>query len=700
MINFVSNTRRGFRKSGRPRTRGKPLVRGKPQRIKYIIETTNKYNIEGRKIMKMIKKNFQKIAAFLIAAIMCLSVMTGTLVAKAADDTVINENATGSITVTKYATDNMDGENPRTVGDATGTTGDNTAITVDGSYKPVADATFKLFRIANASDVMKYYDGEDTSSYEASKFNYDAENNKATYDGTNVAQVGSELKTNNNGICTFENLAVGIYALVETSAPDKITAPLAETTIISIPMVNTATSSNNGNSKWIYDVYVYPKNHESTGTVELTKVNKDDNPLEGAEFKLESIKLKDGGELDGNDWNEISGNLKTSADGIITVSDLPAGLYGTQYRLTETKAPDGYFIDSTPLYFKVNKNNTVTWNNLSGENGDCNNLNAGVKKTPVSSGNKLTIELSNEQVSFDKKVKLKGETDAWDILSSYNMGEKINYKLTAFVPSSVEQFDTFTITDSPAAGITDNIDSVIISYGAGNLTKSMDYDVTEKANGFEITFTPDGKEKIKGKNIEINYTAYLNDQAAIGENGNVNTATLTYSTGGTGTATKTIDGTATIKTYNYKITKYKDNVADNNKISGVHFTLLDSSDKAIDVVKKADGSYRLAIPTDADNDKTTDLVTAADGTISIDGLGNGTYKLKETKTIDGYNLLSKPHEFTINGASDTGTIINKKGFVLPKTGSMGFILFCVLGLALIAGGALLIFGGKRTKKIR
>ena len=43
--------------------------------------------------------------------------------------------------------------------------------------------------------------------------------------------------------------------------------------------------------------------------------------------------------------------------------------------------------------------------------------------------------------------------------------------------------------------------------------------------------------------------------------------------------------------------------------------------------------------------------------------------------------------------------MNKKGFTLPRTGSMGYLLFCTVGILLIGGGAMLLFGG-RKKKIR
>lgn len=145
------------------------------------------------------------------------------------------------------------------------------------------------------------------------------------------------------------------------------------------------------------------------------------------------------------------------------------------------------------------------------------------------------------------------------------------------------------------------------------------------------------------------------------------------------------------------------------------------------VVDLGNGVYRLALNGETGVETMT---TNAQSTILIQGLENGTYYLKETKTITGYNLLSEPFEIKLdvaetttwnkNGAfgtdgqvvktygsttygvpnaMGTSTIINKKGFVLPQTGGMGYLLFCTVGIVLIAGGAMLIFGG-RKKKIR
>ena len=162
----------------------------------------------------------------------------------------------------------------------------------------------------------------------------------------------------------------------------------------------------------------------------------------------------------------------------------------------------------------------------------------------------------------------------------------------------------------------------------------------------------------------------------------------------------------------------------------VEFQLLDTDKNPMKVVKLAEGEYRLAIDTDSDTVKLDKMVTNTNSTILIRGLENGTYYLKETKTIANYNLLSKPFEFKVEVTETTtwtedgsftpdgsivktyqsttytptdptgiATIINKKGFVLPQTGGMGYLLFCTVGIVLIAGGAMLIFGG-RKKKIR
>lgn len=112
----------------------------------------------------------------------------------------------------------------------------------------------------------------------------------------------------------------------------------------------------------------------------------------------------------------------------------------------------------------------------------------------------------------------------------------------------------------------------------------------------------------------------------------------------------------------------------------------------------------------------------AAGKCSFTKLSEGSYRLTELKTVDGYNLLAAPIEFTlqsgecrINGETQnivegdaasgyTVSLIinNRKGFTLPHTGADAPSLWLLIGLPLLVAGLLvLVFrynrkGGKRS----
>ena len=711
----------------------------------------------------MIKVGFKKIAALLLMLALILTVVPFAASAAEGDpNPLIETGRTGSITVTKYAT----ADNSRPGKPGTGMSGQTPPA--NSGYSPLKGATFKLFKIADATKVLEYYNGTSTTTYDVSKFQYNEADGTATYDGAQVTAVSDGATTNENGVCTFSSLAVGIYVLKEVTAPDQITTPLAEPCFISIPMVNTETSSNNDNKSWMYDVHVYPKNHASTGTVELTKVDQNDALLKNVEveFELSKKEFLEDGQFATEVWKPVTvttDNAGTSTkltltltNGKLTVANLPSGLYGTQYKLVEVSASNGYIVNKTPLYFKVNNNNTVTWN--TDTTGECQNKNTGVTAHDDSTDTtKLSITLRNERPSLTKQVEKNGG-GGWETDEQYRLDDEITYRLTVYVPNNVAELGTFEIKDVPEDRITDSGDSgdYTVTYGnsadaCNNPLTADNYTLTKivasgnNGQGFKLELNPTGKALVAGKFIQIVYKAHMNANAVIAGIGNGNTATLTYSKyiGNTDTSTYAITDEARVYTYQFQITKYKDSVKTGNEIGNVQFKLLDSQKSAttqehvLNVVKVEDGVYRLALA--GETTGTTDtLTTKSNGTILIQGLENGTYYLKETKTIDGYNLLSAPFAIRVNvtettkwtpadwqngtafsdtgkavktydsttyaayGATDptgTSTIINKKGFVLPQTGGMGYLLFCTVGIVLIAGGAMLIFGG-RKKKIR
>ena len=67
------------------------------------------------------------------------------------------------------------------------------------------------------------------------------------------------------GIAEFPNLQLGLYVVVETGTPDKVTSPV-KPFLVSVPM----TRVNNPN-EWLYDIHVYPKNGTTYGEVKIVK---------------------------------------------------------------------------------------------------------------------------------------------------------------------------------------------------------------------------------------------------------------------------------------------------------------------------------------------------------------------------------------------------------------------------------------------
>ena len=168
----------------------------------------------------------------------------------------------------------------------------------------------------------------------------------------------------------------------------------------------------------------------------------------------------------------------------------------------------------------------------------------------------------------------------------------------------------------------------------------------------------------------------------------------------------------------YELAITKQGLDENGKktelLKGVVFKLEKLNDNGVDTTFN-DGKGSMT--------ETTKSVGGNAGKCSFENLSEGSYRLTELKTVDGYNLLAAPIEFTlqkneclINGTKQekmvTGnpaegykvslTINNRKGFTLPHTGADAPSLWLLIGLPLLVAGLLvLVFrynrkGGKRS----
>ncbi|MBP3040219.1 LPXTG cell wall anchor domain-containing protein, partial [Bacillaceae bacterium Marseille-Q3522] len=143
----------------------------------------------------------------------------------------------------------------------------------------------------------------------------------------NTLQEG--LKTNAEGKLVINGLKPGDYQLVETAAPfgyDLNATPYKFTIVKGQEVIATVTAVN----------------ELTTGSVELTKVDKD-NPeitLAGAVFELQD-----------SDGNTLQEGLETNAEGKLVIDGLKPG----DYQLVETASPFGYDLDATPIKFTIVK---------------------------------------------------------------------------------------------------------------------------------------------------------------------------------------------------------------------------------------------------------------------------------------------------------------------------------------------------------
>lgn len=680
----------------------------------------------------------------------------------------------GSITIHKYEWNGKNGEA------GTGEAGDSLPSNDKGETPtPLAGATFTVYQVKNEEDLKKYYDGkdvdwptswEDYAEKDATTGGYKL-NSKASSDSS-VIKVGSKT-TNTSGVVKFEKLPLGLYLVLETETPDSVKTACVPF-FVSVPMTKVSTDTNGGLTDWLYDVHVFPKNSTAYGQAVLQKVGKQSGTdtevttMQGYKFKLYKknddgtwtwIEKKPANGVDNaGEWLDAAnktGVLTTGDDGKISVSGLTKGVYA--FVETEVNANDGYILDSGIAYvFKINDNGEMAAATESDIEG-AQKPETSVKSFDTTAFSGAQVKVKNYKPDFKKEITGKKDAD-------YGIGDDVPYTLTVNVPENVAKLKTFTVSDemnSDQLVVNSDID-VKGKVGEAEETtfkEGTEYTLTitsaEGKSGFTIAFATDKIAAYAGGTITITYTAKLQPGASVGAVGNVNSADLKYSKKTNITTTEEdppydIHDEAVVYTFKTGILK-KDE--DGNLLKDVEFTLYKKYDAEKDTMNK-NGTVKfmgadktLLTPEEAAAKKLNatvsdepkwfavmDLKTDADGKAVANGLPTGEYKLVETKTHKGYNLLTGPVDANLTldyttAWSDTKTfdsntgelikhdynstvvkngdtpysyaeivIINRKGFNLPTTGGFGTLLFSGIGVLLVVAGVGVLLSLKKKNR--
>lgn len=661
----------------------------------------------------------------------------------------IDKNQKGSITIYKRALDSS--------GNA-GTAGDGeTMVSPQGAA--LKDTGFTLYQVMDTNTLLAYYNDNTTADQVDVKdyfTNYTTNKTAAGLKTAYATAYKAEVLTDENGKATFTGLPVGMYLVIETKTPQAVTMPV-EPFLVSIPMTrigDKTTGADNQNQKeWLYDVTVYPKNSIAKGTVKLVKQGKQGStttPLAGVKFTLNKKNDTD------DDYTAVKTDVSTDTDGKITLDNLAKG----RYYLQETGYTDGndkgYILNTTgKFYFDIDENGKAVKvdDTIDGKVDDASFT---IDSTHA------TLTVTNYKPDIAKTVtKRDGTANTHE--ADYGVGDAVPYTLTIKVPENITSLKTFTVTDTTVkAQLIQNKDSVKIS-GKNNaggdvtLAKSA-YTITvaPDANNSVMTvaFTPSALADVAGGEITITYTATVQDTAVVAGNGNVNTAKIVYSrktnltdeTGGNKPYEITDKGV--VYTFGLNIHKTaKGGTKDGAGLKDVTFDLYKKVDtETLNGNSKypfcgqeyaaisGDDAVKLGLTTNSAENwiKVKTLTTGENGYVSAKGLPSGTYKLVETKTVDGYNLLSKPVDAklnltyaaawsttktyddngnqikaetnTTNYTRDTAPvtdpsaeieIVNRAGFTLPVTGGFSTLLFSGIGVLLVLAGIGVLFSLKK-----
>lgn len=608
---------------------------------------------------------------------------------------------------------------------------------------PLDGVTFEIYQVQSQTWLESYYGGQVTaSSQDFSKMDASDYYTKNSTTGaitvnsgaTKVATVTTTTTETDKGVAKKDGLALGLYLVVETKAPDKVTSP-ADPFLVSVPMTRIADNdTTNKLTDWIYDVHVYPKNSTTYGQVTIEKKGYTGGgtgvALEGVQFKLQKQNGADWTDITANDSNGSTYNLTTDINGKITIAGLSQG----EYRIFEdaysnTSANKGYILDAEYHTFTVQKDGKIQVDGNVSANA--------------------TIQVANHRPDMKKEVYNGTE---WKQDAQYGVGDTVPYKITIEVPKNIDKLSTFTVTDTPT-GLKDNVGSIKIKDGTTALTSGTDYTVAaEGTDGFKIDFilTSNTVKACAGHTVTITYNAVVKDTAVVGGNGNSNNAKLTYtnkinSDNTPGTTTNTIEDSAVMYSFGIKVVKTAED--GNTPLLGVVFDLYreaktgETSIVDAETVKKAglDSTKSWILVKSGLTTNASGIIDTSDSNNATNythGLANGDYYLVETKTVDGYNLLTKPVEVkldvtatttwqktnvydasgnlvkhgtvtkttfthTSNNGDTTKTelavakVINRKGFTLPVTGGFGTLLFSGIGVLLVLAGVGVLFSLKK-----
>lgn len=356
----------------------------------------------------------------------------------------------------------------------------------------------------------------------------------------------------------------------------------------------------------------------------------------------------------------------------------------------------------------------------------------------------VTLTKTTKDPSDEPQSTVDGKDEENKKGNGLGLGEKPTFTIETTIPSyaTTDKNLKFNITDTLDAGLKAPAkEEIKVKVGGANIeTDAAKVEVTVTDHVITVNFTEAylkelGKESEANRKVEITYASELLEGATSNFKANENNVSLTYTND---PKTDGAEKTITDKTYHYtfdidgllngegsekshELTKHKD-LTDKDKswkdkpLEGAKFGLFDKDPSKDQTAKKLQ-----------------EVTTDESGRMNFKKLDEGIYYLKETEAPNGYSLNTTVYKVEIkadynsNGTlksysividdkstttfkavdkaqdttdgtadgviteTDTPTMINNTPLPgLPETGGMGTYLFTGIGVALLAGAAVMI----------
>lgn len=344
------------------------------------------------------------------------------------------------------------------------------------------------------------------------------------------------------------------------------------------------------------------------------------------------------------------------------------------------------------------------------------------------------------------------DSDSYIDIADISFDETIEYKLTGSI-SAMKGYTqyTYTMDIEMEEGIDFNrIEEVIYKDSSGSTVPAPSnilYDVTEGTNSATITFSGMKNAIANGiTSVEVIYSATPVTEDFVLRNGNTGAggvhsrAKLTYSSDPYNTGATNSTAWDDTMVYSYSMSIHK--VDANNEeeyLSGASFVIYSDAANTKPVYLKEKTANVYEVVTSETAGAVTEITTGATGILTILGLDNATWYVKETQAPTGYNPLlgnvradinvsykqdgvAKDDSFLITDRQNLAvitssfavedetsdmpgnvkvTVQNSVGGSLPQTGGSGTMPFKVYGLSILvlACGVLLFLNRSKDKKV-